>query len=52
MYGVVADARQHQGSRGERARESNFPALLSLGFQDEPLQSLMQLEGYRMRQVM
>lgn len=28
-------ARQHQGSRAERARKSNFPALLSLGYQDE-----------------
>lgn len=47
----VADGRQHQVSRAERARGSNFSALLSWGYQDEPLQSLMQLEKYRMRQV-
>lgn len=47
----VADGRQHQVSRAERAKESNFPALLSWGYQHEPLQSLIQFERYRMRQV-
>lgn len=32
----AADGRQHQVSRAERARGSNFPALLSQGYQDEP----------------